>query len=182
MAERSSTYVAFHANPARERVEPEIHYHNLLKVWRVREDNDFSFTNAHEKAAAIRDVRLRTGTERLLRARLQGARNMILIVGQTTREDNDWIPLEVRYAVDDCGIPIIAAYLGFEHILDPASLEPLWPAALAKRIRELTARVIHIPFREEPLRDAANQFDHAKPPRGPLSFYNQETYAEWGHV
>jgi len=182
MAERNSTYVAFHADPAKGPAGSEAHYYNLLKAWQVRADNDFVYTNTDEKEAAIRDVRLRGSTERLLRARLQGSKNMLLIIGETTREDNNWIPLEIRFAVDDCGIPIIAAYLGCEHVLEPEEMAQLWPAALAKRIREGSARVIHIPFREEPLRDAVGQFDCTKPPRGPLSFYNQETYEDWGHL
>lgn len=181
MTERASTYVTSYANPAKEPDVTETHYLELLKAWRVRADGNFTFTDGREKGEARREVRLREFTERHLRMRLDNARNMVLVIGETTREDHEWIPLEVRYAVDDCAIPIIAAYPGHEVILDPTELAPLWPAALAKRIREGTAHVIHIPFRMEALRDAIAQFGPAKLPQSGLSFYDLATYQGWGY-
>ena len=181
MTDRASTYVASYANPAKEPDVTDTHYLELLKAWGVRDDGNFIVTDGREKAEARDSVRLREFTERHLRMRLDNARNMVLVIGETTREDNEWIPLEIRYAVDDCQIPIIAAYPGHEVILDPTELAPLWPAALAKRIREGTARVIHIPFRPEALRDAIAQFGQAKRPQSGLSFYDIDTYRGWGY-
>jgi len=181
MTERASTYVASYANPAKEPEVTDTHYLELMKAWGVREDGNFILTDSREKAEARGHVRLREFTERHLRMRLDNAKNMVLVIGETTREDHEWIPLEIRYAVDDCEIPIIAAYPGHEVILDPTELAPFWPAALAKRIREGTARVIHIPFRLEALRDAIAQFGPAKRPQSGLSFYDLDTYRGWGY-
>ncbi len=181
MPERKSTYVAQHANLAKEPAETDAKYLELLRAWNVRDDNDFTLTDGREKTEARTSVRLREFTERHLRMRLDGAKQLLLIIGETTREDNEWIPLEIRYAVDDCEIPIIAAYPGHEVIMDPTELAPLWPAALTKRIREGSARVIHIPFRMEALRDAINQFGPAKLPQSGLSFYDLATYQGWGY-
>ena len=106
---------------------------------------------------------------------------MVLIIGKTTREDTDWIPFEIRYAVDEYEIPIIAAYTGYERIMAPAELSFLWPAALNSRIGNGSAHVIHVPFKQAPLTDAIGQFSHDFYPKGGgLGFYSKEAYKSWG--
>ena len=106
---------------------------------------------------------------------------MVLIIGKPTREDSDWIPLEIEYAVDVCEIPLIAAYPDYKRITAPAELSRLWPYALAERIDDASAHVIHVPFSREPLRDAISQFGHNKYPiGGGLGIYDDEAYRTWG--
>ena len=114
--------------------------------------------------------------------RLRNSKHLLLIIGETTKNDTDWVPFEIRYAVDDCDIPIIAAYVHYEYIMDPKALDPLWPAALKKRINDGTARVIHIPFKKEPLKAAINSFDCNTKPQGCLTYYTRETYVKWGII
>jgi hypothetical protein len=183
IAYRTGTYVAFHANGRTQPTESDIKYYNLLKAWNVREDNDFSFTDSHEKTAAIRDYSQRDTIERHLKARLLRSKNMIFIIGATTKEDTDWVPLEIRYAVDECQIPLIAAYPGYDYILAPEELSVLWPQALATRIKNGSAHVIHVPFRREPLSDAVGQFSHDKYPNGGgVGYYSRDTYRAWGYL
>lgn len=96
MVYRTGTYVGFHANGTKEPTESDIRYYNLLKAWAVRKDNDFEFTDSHEKTAAIQDRASRETTMNRLKTRLLRSKNMILIVGETTREDTDWVPFEIR--------------------------------------------------------------------------------------
>ena len=181
MAYRNGTYIAFHANNTTEPTESDIKYYNLLKAWVVRSDNDFSFINSHDKTAAVRDSSKRATLERSLKTRLLNSKNMILILGKTTKEDTDWVPFEIRYAVDTCKIPIIAAYTGYERVMEPGKLSSLWPAALATRINNGAAHVIHIPFKKEPLADAIGQFGPDKFPKGGgLGCYSADTYRKWG--
>jgi hypothetical protein len=181
MAYRNGTYIAFHANNTKEPTESDIKYYNLLKAWHVRSDNDFYFINSHDKTCSVRDSSKRATLEASLKTRLRNSKNMILIIGETTREDTDWVPMEIRYAIDDCAIPIIAAYPGYQRIMTPNQLSFLWPEALALRIRNNTAHVIHIPFKEKPLSDAVEQFNHNKYPiGGGLGVYSAETYKSWG--
>jgi hypothetical protein len=108
---------------------------------------------------------------------------MILIIGSTTKEDTDWVPFEIRYAVDECKIPLIAAYPNYEYIMAPQLLSSLWPNALAERIAAGSAHIIHIPFKREALRDAVDQFVHNNfPLGGGLGYYSREAYASWGGV
>lgn len=180
MVYRNGTYISFHAEGTNAPTDSDIKYYNLLKAWKVREESDFHFVNSHEKTSAVRDTSKRDTLRRTLIARLRQSKNMILIIGETTKEDTDWIPFEIIYAVDKCEIPIIAAYPGMAPILSPGYLSYLWPSALAKRINDGSARVIHVPFREEPLRAAVSKFDHTNLPKGPLTYYIREVYKGWG--
>jgi hypothetical protein len=76
---------------------------------------------------------------------------------------------------------IIAAYTGYEHILAPGQLAALWPGALLSRVLDRTGHIIHIPFKQAPLRDAVSQFDCVRYPLGgALGIYSRETYDNWG--
>lgn len=182
MAYRNGTYVAFHANGTSEPTESDFKYYGLMKAWKVREEGDFSWVDSHEKGNAVRDSSKKATLEQALRLRLRSSKHLVLIIGNTTKEDTDWIPFEIAYAVDDCNIPIIAAYTGYNSILDPAQLAPLWPAALADRIRKQTVKVLHIPFKQQPLKEAVGQFHFENMPNGSLSFYNREAQVSWGLI
>ncbi len=182
MAYRNGTYVAFHADGTSEPTESDMKYYNLLRAWHVRDDNDFQFVNSHDKTASVRDSSRRETLRRRLVERLNNSKNLILIVGKTTWQDTDWVPFEIEYAVDECRIPIIAAYPSSDYIMAPAELRSLWPTALEARIDSKAARVIHIPFRQEPLTAAVSQFDLSNPPSTSLSYYNRETYQRWGFL
>jgi hypothetical protein len=181
MLYRTGTYVAFHAQGKKDPTESDIKYYRLLKAWHVRDDNEFKLVDSHEKTAALRDWSTRETIMRRLKERLMGSKNMILIISEATKLDTDWVPFEIQYAVDTCGIPIIAAYPSYTYIMAPEELEPLWPKALETRITNNTAHVIHVPFRQEPLRTAVGQFSHSNYPKGGgLGYYNRETYLDWG--
>jgi hypothetical protein len=66
-------------------------------------------------------------------------------------------------------------------IMAPAQLSGLWPGALAQRIWDTTAHVIHVPFKREPLKDAISQFSHDVLPRGGgLGVYSAAAYRSFG--
>jgi hypothetical protein len=158
--------------------ESDMKYYRLLQAWHVREASDFEFVNSHEKTAAVRDTSMRETLRSALAARLRNSKNMILIIGSTTKEDRDWIPFEISYAVDECKIPIIAAYPTYGAIT--AAPTHMWPNALATRIANARARVIHVPFKEKPLTAAVNQFDVHRLPTWPSTYYTAEVYRAWG--
>lgn len=183
MSYRNGTYVAFHANGTnRPGGNSDIDYYNLMKAWTARKSDEFSMCNSHEKTAAVRDSSSRERLKTILRERLKNSKNMVLIIGETTLLDDDWVPFEIGYAVDQCAIPIIAAYTGFDFpIRNPNALEMKWPIALRVRIKNKTARVIHIPFKKLPLLDAIGQFSHNNYPVGlGLGIYDDETYRNFG--
>jgi hypothetical protein len=181
VAYRNGTYVAFHANGRTQPTESDMKYYNLLKAWHVRPSSDFEFVNSHEKTAAVRDSSSRETLRRALISRLNNSKNMVLIIGETTREDTDWVPFEIAYAVDDCQIPLIVAYTDYTLVRAPADLSHLWPTSLSERIRRGSAHAIHIPFKCEPLTHAVNNFNYQNHPLGgALGIYSDQAYQNWG--
>lgn len=183
MAYKNGTYIAFHANDTPNPTESDIKYYNTMKMWNVRDDDDFSFVNSHEKTSSVRDTSKKETLRRALVERLNNSKNMVLIIGETTRFDTDWVPFEIEHAIDQCSLPIIATYPMYDVITAPALLASLWPTALSERINNGTAHVIHIPFKKEPLADALSQFSIGKyPTGGGLAYYSREAYANWGLI
>lgn len=179
MAYRNGTYIAFHADGTNIPGKSDIDYYNLLRAWSATPDDDFTMINSHEKASAVRDSSKMTTLIASLQLRLRNSKNMVLIIGETTKFDDDWVPFEIEQAVDVYDIPIIATYTNYEYILAPSELSFLWPEALAERIRDHTAKVIHIPFKKAPILDAINQFSHDNPPNGALDYYSKQSYLRW---
>ena len=181
MAYRNGTYVAFHAAGTNLPGKSDIDYYNLMKAWTAKTDDDFTMINSHDKASAVRDASLRTTLRNSLLERLRNSKNMVLVIGETTRLDTDWVPFEIEKAVDTYKIPIIAAYTVFDKpIRAPRSLSWYWPKALEVRIDNETASVIHIPFKKEALKDAI-LFSHSNPPLGKgLGIYADAAYKAFG--
>lgn len=181
MAYRNGTYIAFHANGTNVPIESDIKYYNLIKAWCGKDDDCFNIINSHDKTSSVRDGSLKETLRASLKVRLNNSKNMILIIGDTTKEDRDWVPFEIEYAVDVCKIPIIVAYLGTNGIRNAQSMSSQWPPALRKRIDNGTAMLIHIPFKKAPIHDATGQFTHNNPPKGgALGVYDDESYTNWG--
>lgn len=180
MAYRNGTYVAFHAEGTNRPGESDMDYYNLMRAWSAHPDVDFTMVNSHEKASAVRDSSKRATLRASLQERLRNSKNMLLIIGQTTRLDTDWVPFEITQAVDTYGLPIIAVYPDYKNIMAPAELRPLWPKAFQARIDAKSVRAIHIPFKKLPIMAAIGQFDHNNQPSTPINYYSREAYQQWG--
>src|SRR5260370_13558986 len=135
MAYRNGTYVAFHAAGTNQPGKSDIDYYNLMKAWTAKTDDDFTMINSHDKASAVRDASLHATLRKSLLERLRNSKNMVLVIGETTRLDADWVPFEIEKAVDSYKIPIIAAYTVFNMpIRNPAALSGYCPNALQMNI------------------------------------------------
>ena len=180
MAYRNGTYIAFHAQGTNRPGQSDIDYYNLMKAWSAKTDDDFTMINSHEKASAVRDTSKNITLRASLLLRLRNSKNLVLIIGETTKMDTDWVPFEISKAIDNYEIPIIAAYTGYDCILAPLMLRFLWPKALEQRIDNQTAHVIHIPFKKAPITDAIDQFNYNNYPKGKgLGYYSKKTYQQW---
>lgn len=183
MAYRNGTYIAFHAEGSSDQTASDIKYYRALKMWHQNDKVEFKFVNSHEKTAAVRDTSSQETIRRSLRERLNNSKNMVLIIGARTRYDTDFVPYEISYAVDQCAIPIIAAYPGQTVIRNARIMEHLWPQALRERISSGKASVIHIPFRQKIVDCAIGQFDfNNRPNGGGLGVYDDETYKAFGYI
>lgn len=180
MAYRNGTYIAFHADSNNVPGKTDIDYYHLMRAWSTKPDDDFTIVNSHEKVAAVRDSSSKETLRRSLHARLANSKNMVLIIGETTKNDNDWVPFEIEQAVDKYKIPIIAAYAVYDKpIRSAAAFSKYWPAALEKRINSGAAKVIHIPFKKAAIMDAM-LFSPTNQPKGGLVVYSDEAYRAFG--
>lgn len=182
MAYRNGTYVAFHAKGTSDQSQSDIRYYRTLQMWAAASAIEFKMVDSHLKTAAVRDTSLRSTLQSRLQERLRNSRHLLLIVTADTRMDADWVPFEIAQAIDQYRIPIIAAYPGFNSIMAPAELRPLWPTALAVRIDSGHAMCIHVPFRREAILDAISQFGPDRLPSDGLTHYTYDTYRRWRYV
>jgi hypothetical protein len=179
MAYRNGTYIAFHAQGTNVPIDSDIKYYNLMKAWTAKGDDDFSMIDSHDKTYAVGDSSKKEALMARLRERLRNSKNMVLIIGSTTKLDTDWLPFEIEYAVDVCDIPISVTYIDYEGaIFKPDSFAHLWPGALKKRIENGKASCIHITFKKGPIQDAISQFSHTNKPA--YNYYSVEAYKSFG--
>jgi hypothetical protein len=96
-----------------------------MKAWTEKDDDDFTMINSHDKASSVRDSSKKATLKASIQERLRNSKNMVLIIGKTTRFDMDLVPFEIGQAIDSYKIPIIAAYLNYDYILAPDQLRVL---------------------------------------------------------
>lgn len=178
MTYRNGTYIAFHAENNPNPTETDMKYYRMLEAWHENEGIDFTMVNSHDKASAVRDSSKRETLRRSLLERLSNSKNFLLIIGETTKLDKDWVPFEIEQAIDTYKLPVIAVYPDYDFIINPndQKIRNLWPKALQTRIDNNTVKAIHIPFKKEPIKDAISQFSVQKYPNSSLTYYGIETY------
>ncbi len=180
MAYRNGTYVAFHAEGTTDPTASDIKYYNLMKAWEGSKSIEFSFTDSHDKTAAVRDSSKRATLKSRLKERLNNSKHLVLILTSNTKNDTDWVPFEIQYAIDNCNLPVIAVYPEYRVVMNPSGLSHLWPSALASRISNSQANVIHTSFAQGPLLDAIGQFSiHDKKPNGTQVHYTAQAHRNW---
>lgn len=181
MPYRNGTYIAFHAGGTSDPTASDIKYFNMMKAWHHNDDIDFRFSDSHQKTYSVRDTSAKATLYARLRERLNESKNMVLIIGNTTRFDTDCVPYEIAYGIDSCGLPIICTYPGYGAILQTPPLRPLWPEALRSRIDNGTARTVHVPFDRALVDMAIRQFNLNNMPGYPDTVYLAEVYRRQGY-
>lgn len=194
MGQTDRTFIAFQGVGDNDPGHPDSELILQIKAWTGMTDEDFWYTHRNDKASAVApDPKLREILRSNMAARMKKSRHLLVILDKQPvvhnrwlqAKANDWLSMEICYAVDECKIPIIAAYRGIGHpILQPkqeGELSQFWPKALQSRIINRIAGVMHIPFMAEPLKHALNDFNaESFPNDGALGWYTEETYASWG--
>lgn len=179
MAYRNGTYVAFAADGGTNILTSDIKYYRLIQGWDLMKNRDFKIINSHEKGPSLRSGSLDDTIKRTLRGRLDNSSKMLLLVGKTTRFDDDFVPYEIQYAIDTCNLPIIVCYVEERNRITnslPNTLRNKLPKALLDRIENGKARTIHIPFRQRILNQALNDFNHNNHPNWDITFYTDTLY------
>ncbi len=179
---RTGVYVAFHGGGTTDPTAPhsDIKHYNMMKAWHDNKKIDFSFSNSHDRTGSVRDSSLKATLERALKTRLLESKSLVLITSPNTRRDTDWVEFEIKYAADDCQIPIICAYPNQRVLTSTAGVRHLWPDSLARRIDADKVKTLHVPFLLEPLKAAINTFSVHNPPNYAQTCYTEEAYRGWG--
>lgn len=180
MANRTGVYVVFHAGGTTDPTASDRRYYGTLQMWDANKHHEFTFTNSHDKTNAVRDSSKKETLERALKARLNASKSVLLIATASTPQDTDWVPFEIDYAVESCGLPIIVAYP--ERLPSDLPVRAFWPAALAKHVAANRVRTLHIPFLQKPIMQAIAQFSVQDLPYYAVTTYTEDTYRRWGVI
>lgn len=180
MAYRNGTYIAFHAEGKPDPTASDIKYFNIMKAWHGHDDIEFKFVNSHDKVGSVRDTSLRETLRKSLVERMKNSKNFVLILGNKTRFDTDWVPFEITYAADQCRLPFIVTYTGYSVVVDPAALSSLWPPALAERIWGGRVKAIHVPFQRKAVDAAIRMFNLNHKPNSSLESWTLESHRLFG--
>lgn len=179
MAYRNGTYIAFAADGQTDPTKSDIKYYNILKGWSSMKNKEFEFINSHDKVSAVRDTSKAETIKRSLRERMNNSKNMLLLVGNTTRFDDDFVPYEINYAIKNCKMPIIVCYVQEDKPIVnniPTRLKSLWPNTLNVAMKNDEVRTIHIPFKEKIIEQALNDFGISNQPQYAIGHYKSSVY------
>ncbi|EKF9230164.1 hypothetical protein O1B71_002512 [Vibrio cholerae] len=175
MANRTGTYIAFDGLGKTNPTESDFRYYATLQAWSEGKNIDFRFVNSHEKTSAVKDTSLLSTLQSRIRERLAASKNCIVILSDDTRKTGSMLSYEIEKAVDLYRIPLICVYVGYEIIDLPEKLSNRWPDSLTTRIKDGSAKAIHVPFKKEILLTAINQFSvNSELPNGSLDTYTEK--------
>ncbi len=177
------TYIAFAAEGNTDMFESDIKYYRLLTAWNAMKERDFEFINAHERGAMLREGSNPETIKRTLRARLDKSKRMLLLVGNNTRLDDDFVPYEIEYAIDTCKLPVIVCYVNHDKRIVPGNnsvsdfeLRKFVPKALLERVDREQVKTINIPFKEQIILRSIQDFSKQKLPTYAFGRYLDSVY------
>ncbi len=180
MPNRTGTYIAFAAEGGKNVTETDFRYYNLLKGWNKMKNREFNIVNSHEKIRQIRGWSSEPTIVKTLKGRMKASKRFMLLVGEKTRLDDDYIPFEIEFAVKECHLPVIICFVNEKQRLTPktykSALDTLIPKALKDLMAKNEVKTIHIPFRERIISKALDDFDFNNMPKHSSGLYNDSVY------
>lgn len=117
-----------------------------MKGWRTNKNIDFNFHDAHD-LNTITNASSETNTKRKLRERLSGAKQAVVLIGESTKN----LYRFVRWEIEVCqslGLPIVAVNLNKLRVHDPKLCPPI--------LRDSDA--IHVSFNARIIKYALDNF------------------------
>ena len=105
---RNRTYVIFHGGCDRWA-------YAFMKGWKALPRVPFNFHDAHDLGPEVTHRASRYTVRRVLRQRFSSAKNVIVLIGQNTRNLYRYVPWELDVALQ-LGLPIIAANLNRKRV------------------------------------------------------------------
>lgn len=139
MGYRNKTYVCFDG-------DSDIHMYRLMQAWKANDNFDFNFYDAHD----FNNIWFKSNEEtikRRLRERMNSAKVLVVLIGESTKYLYKYVRYEIQLAID-AGIPIIAVNLNKKNEID----DRLCPAIIRENLS------IHIPFGQSELKRALEEW------------------------
>ena len=165
MGYRNKTYVIFDG-------DNDMWAYGFMKGWKSNENVSFNFYDAHD-LNVITDRASEETVKRKLRERFSSAKQIIVVIGEHTKNLYRFVRWEIEIALN-LNLPIIAVNLNGKREYDPDRC----PAILRGKF------VVHVPFKAIIIQHALDNFpiQHAKhdPNEGGDLYYVTETYKSLG--
>lgn len=179
MAYRNGIYVAFNGCNTTDPTKSDIKYFNLMKAWDSNNNIDFSFTNSHDKTAAVNDSSKMITLKSRLQERMRNSKSMLLIITEHSNANRGLLGWEIEQCVKTYKLPIIVVYTMCSGKLTSTSLyQKYWPEKLKNFIDKDEVKTIHIPFKKEIVLQAINDFSVNDMPTYTTTVYTESLYDE----
>ncbi len=166
MSYKNKTYVAFDG-------DNDMWAYRLMTAWKSNENMDFNFYNAHDLNSA-RDTSTEESIKSQLRERMANAKQMVLLVGEKTKNLRKFVPWEIELARKK-DIPIIVVNLNKKRVYDST----LCPSAVGDQVYTM-----HVSFNAKIIQYALDHFPSAydayKSQNSGNYYYNDSVYEELG--
>ena len=144
MSYRNKTYVIFNANYPEN--NGDIKYYNLMIAWKENKKIDFNFYDSH-KLNNLRKTASEDQIKRKLRERMRNSKQVIVLVGEHTKNLYKFVRWEIEIAID-MDLPIIAVNLDKKDGLTAKT-----PPILRKKIE-----FVSVPFEAKKVKHALDTF------------------------
>lgn len=108
MSYRNKTYVIFDGD--------DIRYYRLMQAWKENNNIDFDFNDAHD-IGGIREDSQEETIKRRLRERFSNSKQVIVLVGENTKNKYKYVRWEIEVA-QDLELPIIVVNLNGKRKID----------------------------------------------------------------
>lgn len=179
MAYRNGIYVAFNGCSTTDPTKSDIKYFNLMKAWDSNNNIDFSFTNSHEKTAAVNDSSKMMTLKSRLQERMRNSKSMLLIITENSNANRGLLGWEIEKCVKTYDLPIIVVYTMCSGNITSTNLyQKYWPEKLKNFIDKDEVKTIHIPFKKEIVLRAISDFSVNNMPTYTVTVYKESLYDE----
>lgn len=179
MAYRNGIYVAFNGCSTTDPTKSDIKYFNLMKAWDSNNNIEFSFTNSHDKTAAVNDSSKMITLKSRLQERMRNSKSMLLIITENSNANRGLLGWEIEQCVKNYNLPIIVAYtMCSGKLTSTNSYQKYWPEKLKNFIDKDEVKTIHIPFKKEIVLRAISDFSVNDMPTYTTTVYKESLYDE----
>lgn len=163
MAYRNKTYVIFDG-------DNDMWAYAYMKGWKSNQNLDFNFHDAHD----LKPLTDRASDEtvfRRLRERFANAKQVVVLVGESTKNLRKFVRWEIELALE-LGLPVIAVYLNGARGIDLDRCPPILKDEY----------VVHVPFKAAIVQYALDYFpdDHANRTEIGPRYYTANVYTDLG--